>query len=151
MTYQEKSAKTDHATQIQRSLREVSVGSFLFQRVVIERLGLHPTDLHAIHLLGGATDGLTAGELGAALGLTSGSTTAVIERLRKKGYVTRTQDATDRRRVVVRLAPTATEDLHGQYRTVDERINAAISALSEDQRQIVARFLATLAGNQDPP
>lgn len=141
----------DAAAQIQRSLRAVSVGSFLFQREVLERLGLHPTDLHAIHLLGRAQDGLTAGELGAALRLTSGSTTALIERLRKKGYATRGRDADDGRRVVVRLAPAATAALRLEYRAIDERISRAIDDLDEADRRTVAQFLIAIADDPQYP
>lgn len=148
LTHQGSSGKDDVALRIQRSLRAVSVGSFLFQRGVTMRLRLHATDLHAIYLVEAAQDGLTAGELASSLGLTSGSTTAVIERLRRRSYVTRSQDTDDGRRVVVRLAETARTDLGQEYRTIERRVVAAIAGLSDAERHVVARFLSALV--EDP-
>lgn len=141
----------DAPAEILRSLRAVSVGSFLLQLGVTERLGLHPTDLHAIHLLGGSPKGLSAGELGAGLSLTSGSTTAVIDRLSRKGFISRTRDAIDGRRVIVRLAPAATAALREEYRSIDARVDAAIARLSHAEQLSVARFLAAIADHGSAP
>ena len=44
---------------------------------------------------------MSAGRIATALGLTSGATTAAIDRLERAGYVHRQADPTDRRRVLV--------------------------------------------------
>ena len=64
--------------------------------------GLHHTDLDALlHVMHAETHGrpLTAGRLGAALGLTTGATTGVIDRLAHAGHLDRRRDDRDRRRV----------------------------------------------------
>ncbi|MGH7529836.1 MAG: MarR family winged helix-turn-helix transcriptional regulator, partial [Gemmatimonadales bacterium] len=48
------------------------------------------------------------GELAAALGLTTGSVTAMLDRLERRGYVSRMSDPADRRRVQVRPSTAAT-------------------------------------------
>src|SRR5262249_6280672 len=71
--------------------------------------GVHKTDLESldlIYLRGGAC---SAGELSQATGLTSGSTTALIDRLVKAGYVVREADPNDRRRQIVRIQKEAIE------------------------------------------
>ena len=71
---------------------------------VAEHLGVNRTDLRCLDVLlrlGTAT----AGRLGAELGLTTGSVTAMLDRLARLGYLTRSPDATDRRRVVVEPTP----------------------------------------------
>jgi predicted DNA-binding transcriptional regulator YafY len=50
----------------------------------------------------------TLAELGEQLGLTSGSVTTMLDRLQQQGYLTRTPDPTDRRKVLVRATPKAT-------------------------------------------
>jgi DNA-binding MarR family transcriptional regulator len=67
-------------------------------------LGVNRTDLRCLDVLmrmGTAT----AGQLAAELGLTTGSVTALLDRLARLGYLTRTPDTADRRRVVIH--PTA--------------------------------------------
>ena len=76
--------------------------SVLWASTVAKFVGIQPTDLFAIaHLLGATT--ATAGELQDVSGLTSGATTAMINRLIKAGVVTRERDQKDGRRAVVRL------------------------------------------------
>jgi hypothetical protein len=49
------------------------------------------------------------GRLGVALGLTTGSVTAMLDRLEALGYVTRSRDPADRRKVIVRATAQATQ------------------------------------------
>lgn len=126
-------------------MQAIAVGSYVFQSEVATRLGLNPTDLHAIHLLGMAPDGLMAGRLGDLLGLSSGATSIAIDRLVEAGFVERTPDPTDRRRRIVRMLPTGKERLRAQYTSVDERVAEAIASIDADQRDAVAGFLARIA------
>ncbi|MFD0201248.1 MULTISPECIES: MarR family winged helix-turn-helix transcriptional regulator [Saccharothrix] len=64
-------------------------------------IGVNPTDMQCIQLLQHGP--LTAGELARRTGLTTASITTAIDRLEAAGFVARTRDANDRRRVVVEL------------------------------------------------
>lgn len=64
-------------------------------------IGVNPTDMQCIQLLQHGP--LTAGELARHTGLTTASITTVIDRLERAGFVARTRDPQDRRRVVVEL------------------------------------------------
>jgi DNA-binding MarR family transcriptional regulator len=75
-----------------------------FDNLAAERLGVNRTDLHAINTIENS-GGLTAGELAAATGLTTGAVTGVIDRLERAGYARRVPDPTDRRRVKVEVTP----------------------------------------------
>ena len=75
-----------------------------FDNLAAERLGLNRTDLHAINTIENS-GGLTAGELAAATGLTTGAVTGVIDRLERAGYARRVPDPADRRRVKVEVTP----------------------------------------------
>ncbi|MFC6700765.1 MarR family winged helix-turn-helix transcriptional regulator [Streptomyces thermocoprophilus] len=61
---------------------------------------LGATDLYALNILqlGGP---MTPGELGTRTGLTTGPTTRLVDRLERAGYVRRTPDPEDRRKVIV--------------------------------------------------
>src|SRR5215470_1081850 len=78
-----------------------------FDEATAQKFGVNRTDLRCLDLLMEELAGeATPGRLGTRLGLTTGSVTAMIDRLEKLGYVTRSPDPTDRRKVVVR--PTGT-------------------------------------------
>ncbi len=75
-----------------------------FENLAADRLGVNRTDLHCLNSIENA-GGLTAGELAAEVGLTSGAVTGVIDRLERAGYARRAPDLADRRRVKVEVTP----------------------------------------------
>lgn len=75
-----------------------------FENLAADRLGVNRTDLHCLNAIENA-DGLTAGELAAEVGLTSGAVTGVIDRLERAGFARRVPDPADRRRVKVEVTP----------------------------------------------
>lgn len=85
---------------LNKQLRYVTASSVLFSKAIAERVGQHATDLECLDflLLNGPA---TAGQLAALTGLTTGAVTVVIDRMEKAGYVQRTRDAHDRRKVIV--------------------------------------------------
>jgi DNA-binding MarR family transcriptional regulator len=75
-----------------------------FDQVVADRLGINRTDLNCMDIIE-RHGGVTAGELATEAGLTTGAVTAVVDRLERRGYVRRTRDAEDRRKVRIEVAP----------------------------------------------
>jgi len=75
-----------------------------FDNLAAERLGVNRTDLHCLNIIQNA-GGLTAGELAAEAGLTTGAVTGVIDRLERVGFARRGTDPEDRRRVKVEVTP----------------------------------------------
>ena len=77
----------------------------LFNQAVADRIGLHPTDLQCVNLLGLEDGPVTTGRIAELTGLTTGSATRLVDRLERAGYVVRERDAVDRRRVLVATVP----------------------------------------------
>ncbi|HWJ43086.1 MAG TPA: MarR family transcriptional regulator [Solirubrobacterales bacterium] len=75
-----------------------------FDNLAADRLGVNRTDLHCLNAIENAA-GLTAGELAAEVGLTSGAVTGVVDRLERAGYARRVPDPADRRRVKIEVTP----------------------------------------------
>src|SRR3954451_17744513 len=87
-----------------RLLQRYVVEAVRLGRVFAERHDLHPTDWSALLAVAqGDRVGtpLTPGELGARLGMSSGATTAVLDRLERVGHVRRVRDERDRRRLTL--------------------------------------------------
>jgi DNA-binding MarR family transcriptional regulator len=96
--------------QLVHRLRAISVELELSRAAFARAHGLHDTDVRAlIHLLDADRAGVpaTAGWLGAQLGLTSPSTTALIDRLEAAGHVVRERSSADRRKVEIRVSDQA--------------------------------------------
>lgn len=92
----------------QALLREVGQAMQAYQRsvqafddAVGRRLGLNGADLRCLDWL--ADGPKTAGQLSAATGLRPAATTALVDRLVRKGFVRRTANAEDRRQVLVEM------------------------------------------------
>ena len=77
----------------------------LFNQAVADHLGLHPTDVQALSLLTATPGPLTVKQIAELTGLTTGSATRLVDRLQRDGYVVRTPDDQDRRRVLVSPVP----------------------------------------------
>jgi DNA-binding MarR family transcriptional regulator len=107
-------------------------------------LGLMPSDLLALYHLGRA-DGVTPGELAQALLLSSGGTTAVIDRLAQAGLIERSPGPNGRRRVLLSLTPAGRAATDPSLALLRADIDALTAELSPADRVCVERFLARLA------
>ena len=111
--------------------REMIASHFALQRT--ERAGFD-----FLYLRGGAC---TAGELSKATGLTSGSTTALIDRLVKVGYAVRDQDPTDRRKQIVRIPERVFADCEAVYTPIRTEMFRFWSSYSVEDLEVVENFL----------
>jgi DNA-binding MarR family transcriptional regulator len=108
------------------------------------RFGFTGTEVLAIQHLALA-GGLTPGELGARLQLSSGGTTGLIYRLEQAGHVRRTPNDRDRRSTVISLTPSIRDRTADALAPLVEEIDALIAELSEDERAALERFFDKLA------
>ena len=109
-----RSSRTRLLKALDETLRKVGAQSVLISDLVATRVGLNSTDLECLDLLylAGVT---TAGTLARHTGLTSGATTAVIDRLERAGFVRRRRDTSDRRCVLVEVVPASAERIQPLY------------------------------------
>ena len=123
--------------------RTGSLGS-LHGRALAERAGMHPTDFECVDVLDW-TGPIPAGELARRVGLTSGAITGVIDRLERGGWVRRTSDPADRRRVIVELLPEMPDgrrdDMLRYFLPLMEEMNEINERYDDDQLDLVADWL----------
>jgi DNA-binding MarR family transcriptional regulator len=106
--------------------------------------GLHETDLKALlQVMRAESSGqpMTAGGLGAVLGITSGAVTGVVDRLVRSGHVERTTDANDRRKVVLRYAPSARAVAEDYFAPLGRASDQVMNGFDTDELEAVRRFL----------
>lgn len=123
-----------------RALRKVNwQGSILGQTVAI-RLGLSESDIEALELLVD-TGAETAGRLAELMGLTTGAVTRMIDRLEQAGYVRRTTDPADRRRVVVEPVPERLGEIEPLLEGVGAITARELKGYTPEQRELISGFL----------
>ncbi|MDG4821687.1 MarR family transcriptional regulator [Asanoa sp. WMMD1127] len=104
------------------------------------RAGVNPTDMQCLQLL--QRGPMPAGELARLAGLTTASTTALLDRLERAGYVTRTRDAGDRRRVIVALDPQTTRaEIAPLYAPLIRSWRRTLAGYSDRDLAVIVRFL----------
>ena len=127
--------------------RTGSVGA-MHSRAIAGRAGLNDTDFECIDVLDW-TGPITAGELGRRVGVTSGAVTGVLDRLERGGWVRRTADPTDRRRVIVELCPLGPDGPNPErykgmaeaFAPLQRDIEFIIDDLTDDQLETIVEYL----------
>ncbi|MER6264476.1 MarR family transcriptional regulator [Streptomyces sp. NPDC059688] len=125
-------------------LRAVTVELGLHSARFADSNGMHPTDVRALIALMDARragEEMSAGRLGAALGLNSAGTTALLDRLEGAGHVRRVRSAEDRRRVVVEVEERAVAIGRAFFGPLIERSVELLRGYDDHQRAAIRGFL----------
>ena len=126
------------AAEITQELFDLSKAIDLIGQATASRLGINQTDLICLELL--ARHGpMSAGEVAAALGLTTAAISAMASRLEAGGYAHREMDPQDRRRVLLHASPTGAHQAFSLFDGLYTASMALYSRYSErDQRKLIA-------------
>jgi DNA-binding MarR family transcriptional regulator len=110
---------------------------------------LHATDMHALLAVMHAErrgDPLTPGRLGETIGLTSGATTALIDRLERGGHLRRSRESADRRVVHLRYADAGMALATAFFTPLAPRTDQVMAQFDIDELHTVERFLQGMIG-----
>ena len=99
-----KSSKRDKIDELVAEFRVSGNQDSAFDHLAAGLLSVNETDLHCLNIIENR-GGLTAGELAAEAGLTTGAITGVVDRLEHVGYARRARDRSDRRKINVEVTP----------------------------------------------
>ena len=108
------------------------------------QFGLNRTDGRGLELLR-RLGPMTANQLAAQLGMTTGGVTTVIDRLEYAGYARRRHDSEDRRRVLVEATTLAAEREFEIFGTLIEGTARFVSAFPDSDLETIERFMRGLA------
>ncbi|MFG1920532.1 MarR family winged helix-turn-helix transcriptional regulator [Cryptosporangium sp. NPDC048952] len=139
--------RRERTRQLGRELRRYFVEARLVTHAFADLHGLHATDLHAlIEVMDaeGRGDPATPGRLGEALGLSSGATTAVIDRLERLGHIRRERTAGDRRRVYLHYDEEGMALAREYFGPLHERIYQVVGEFTEEEVAVAHRFLTAV-------
>src|SRR5215469_1071434 len=125
-------SKQDLTLQVIRGAREYSIGTVLFHRAVGQLLGVNVTDMKCLDIMT-LKGSASPSELAEHTGLSTGATTAMIDRLEHAGLVVRRPHPTDRRGTLVILSKTATRKLPAMFQSLANSIEGLVSGYSEKE------------------
>ncbi|MGH8964700.1 MAG: MarR family winged helix-turn-helix transcriptional regulator [Actinomycetes bacterium] len=129
---------------IRRALLRFIASVVMHNHAVTQRAGLGASDSQLLSLLN-MHGPLTPGKLAELTGLTSGTTTGVIDRLERGGFVRRERDAADRRKVNVAPVPEAMAAFAQHYRQHGAHLADVLRTRDAAQLRVIADFLTELA------
>lgn len=141
MTVERQAVGAELAAEINGSLaRRHSTATVLFHHALADRLGLGPTDHKCLDLLCERAP-MTASELAAITGLTSGAVTGVVARLERTGRLRREPHPHDRRKQVLRPTPEAVREVQQVFRALPDA-GGVLEGFDAHQLAAIAEFLA---------
>src|SRR5215470_359359 len=128
---------------LNRAMRDASGQGVIYSQVVAERLGINSTDLECLDFVV-MRGPLTAGELAAATGLTTGAITGVIDRLERAGFAQRDRDKNDRRKIRVRALPAIERHIVPLFQPMERAAMSALSTYKDEELAFLLDFLKRL-------
>jgi DNA-binding MarR family transcriptional regulator len=109
----------------------------LFRNAVDEWVGLNSTDMECLRLL--FLKGIaTPSELSRHTGLTSGATTAMLDRLEKAGFLERRPNPSDRRGTLIAPTNSGAEKAASWFESARKAQDELISSYSEEELEIIS-------------
>lgn len=135
-------SKDDGVSEVAARMRLLQQSVDAFDEAAAAWLGLNRTDLRCLDLIL-AKEPMSAGELTTAAKLSPAATTTAIDRLERAGFVTRSRDAANRRRVLVAATEAARAAEREVYGPLGKAGMSALRRYGEEQLAVIIDFLET--------
>ena len=129
------------------AVRASQTATEMLDHAIAEYMGIDDTAYRCLDILD-QEGPMTAGRLAERGQLSPGATTALLDRLERKGYARRTRDTEDRRRVLVEVAPELRERAAELYGSPEEGA-AELSIYSDKQLEFLIEFLRRSVAYQE--
>jgi DNA-binding MarR family transcriptional regulator len=132
-------AKKDLVEKVILGARQYGISNVLFRNMIGERLGVNVTDMECLGLL--FHKGIaTPSELARHTGLTSGATTAMLDRLEKSGLIERRPNPDDRRGILIVLLDSGKEKVGPWFTSARQAQNELVSSYTEAELVVLSDF-----------
>jgi len=120
-------------------VRENSIGVVLFHQAIGRILGINVTDVKSLDII--VTRGsANPSQLAKFTGLSTGSTTALIDRLEKKGLIERRPNPKDRRGSIIILTYGAMKKIPLLFESMSKAMERLVSGYSEEELETLSEF-----------
>lgn len=140
------STKKDLEDLVMTAARDNGISAVLFRNIIARKLGLNSTDwgcLSYITIKGASTPK----EIARYTGLTTGSTTAMLDRLEKADFIRRMPNPNDRRGILIEIGEKWTETAGQLVIGVQKAHVELIASYTEEELEIIIDFLTRFTRN----
>jgi DNA-binding MarR family transcriptional regulator len=132
-----KSTKTDLKKRALMAVRDYGIHLTQFRNAISEWAGINVTDMECLRLLF-LKSTATPSELARHTGLTSGATTAMLDRLEKIGLIERRPNPDDRRGTLIAPKKSSADKVASWFESARKAQDELISSYSESELEIIA-------------
>ena len=133
-------SKSDLELELIMAAREYGISTTLFRNAIGEKLGVNVTDMECLALV--FFKGLaTPTELSRYTGLSSGATTAMLDRLEKAELIERQPNPKDRRGTLIAVNRNSIHTVGPLFATTRKAQNQLVSEYTADELELIAGFL----------
>lgn len=140
-----RSSKRDLVERVILAARGYGISTVLFRNLVGQRLGVSVTDMECLGLL--FFQGIASpSELARYTGLTSGATTAMLDRLERAGLIQRRPNPQDRRGTLIVLLQSGAERVAPWFASLRQAQDELVSGYSAQELQVIADFFERSTG-----
>jgi DNA-binding MarR family transcriptional regulator len=126
------------------AVRDYGVHLTLFRNAMNEWAGLNATDMDCLGFLS-IKGAATPSELARQTGLTSGATTAMLDRLEKAGLIERRPNPDDRRGILIAPEKAGAEKMASWFESARKAQDKLISSYSESELEIIVEVFERFA------
>lgn len=109
---------------------------------VLKAAALSPTQYNVLRILRGSSQGLPCGELAGRLITHDPDVTRLLDRMEKRGLISRARDSQDRRMVLARITPTGLELVSRLDQPVQKIHRKQLGHLGKERLQALRELLA---------
>ncbi|MCB8839115.1 MarR family winged helix-turn-helix transcriptional regulator [Aurantimonas sp. VKM B-3413] len=127
-----------------RLFKEVIRTAVTLDRELAAKFGLALTDLMCLTYLKECERPANAKSVAEHVNLSTGATTALLDRLEREGFIERRRNPADRRGIIIHLVEERAGPVLDDNKHLRDRLQAACTTLSDDEIAAVMRFFRAL-------
>lgn len=140
-------SKEDLKKQVLMAARDQGIGNVLFRNAVARKLGLSVADNECMSFLTIKGGVAKPTDIARYTGLTTGSTTAMLDRLEKAGFISRKPNPDDRRGVLVTVSGNWQAKAMPLVQGIQAANHELIDSYSEAELKVIVNFLTRFTEN----
>ena len=139
-------SKRELEKQVMMAARENNISSVLFRNAIRSRLDLNITDSECLNFL--SIKGVsTPKDISDYTGLSTGSTTAMLDRLEKAKFISRKPNPNDRRGALIEINKEWTETVAPLVIGIQKAQTELIASYSDEELETIVDFLTRFTNN----
>lgn len=129
------------------AMRDYRAAETAMRKRIRDSMHMGETDLIALRMLlaaGRTGENLSPKDLARGLGISSASTTVLLDRLERSGHLTRSPHAHDRRAIVIETTDATEREVRDTLGSMHSRMIEVADSLSPADADVVVAFLAAM-------